>query len=114
MLRLTRSQVQPIGLDLGADSIKMLQLEVVGENLSVVAAARQTLPDEARAHSEVRLPVAMDMIRQMLKSNPFVGEQIVACLPRENVHVKNLRLSMMPTAEVEAAVAFESRNIFPF
>ena len=48
MFRLTRAQVQPIGIDLGSDSIKMLQLEVVDNALSVVAAARQSMPTEVR------------------------------------------------------------------
>ena len=47
MIRLTRAQVQPIGLDIGHDSVKLLQLEVVGETLSVTAAARHALPDES-------------------------------------------------------------------
>jgi type IV pilus assembly protein PilM len=116
VIRLTRSQVQPIGLDLGLDSIKMLQLEVVGDQtLSVVAAAKQPLPEEARNQTaELRLAASMDIVRQMLRTHSFHGRSIVAALPREIVHVKNLRLPMMPPAEVELAVEFEARNIFPF
>jgi type IV pilus assembly protein PilM len=117
MFRLTRSQVQPIGVDLGFDSVKLLQLEVVGETLSVVASAKQALSDEARTlPPEARLATAMDVLRQLLRraNGQFRGRHIVACLPRDIVHVKNLRLPMMPPAEVESAVQFEARNIFPF
>jgi type IV pilus assembly protein PilM len=113
MLRLTRSQVQPIGLDLGADSVKMIQLEVVEDTLSVIAAARQTLPDDARWQPDLRVAVSMDLVRQMLRNHPFVGRNVVAGLPREIVQVKNLRLPMMPSSELEPAVQFEARNIFP-
>jgi type IV pilus assembly protein PilM len=112
MIRLTRSQVQPIGLDLGADSVKMIQLEAVDGALSVVAAVRQPLPDEARAHPQVRLAVSMDIVRQMLRNHGFVGRHVVAALPREIVQVKNLRLPMMPTSELDSAVEFEARNLF--
>jgi type IV pilus assembly protein PilM len=112
MIRLTRAQVQPIGVDLGADSVKMIQLAVAEESLSVVAAARQPLPDEARAHPEVRLAVSMDLVRQMVRNNGFVGRHIIAALPREMVQVKNLRLPMMPAGELESAVQFEARNLF--
>lgn len=116
MIRLTRSQVQPIGLDLGLDSIKMLQLEVLEQprGLSVVAAAKQPLPEEIRTQPELRLPVAMDLVRQMLRDGAFHGRRIVTCLPREIVHVKNIRLPIMPQAEIESAVEFEARNVFPF
>src|SRR5688500_2459229 len=114
MIRLTRSQVQPIGLDIGFDSIKMLQLEALGQTLSVVAAARQQFPEEVRTQPELRLPLAVDMIRKMLRQGGFVGRDIVTSLPREIVHVKNLRLPTIPPHELAAAVAFEARNIFAF
>lgn len=114
MIRLTRSQVQPIGLDLGQDSIKMLQLEVVEKSLSVLASAKHAMPEEARNSPELALPVAMDAVRQMIRTNGFSGRSVIATLPREMVHVKNLRLPMMPPAEVESAVQFEAKNIFPF
>src|SRR3954447_11197787 len=101
MIRLTRSQVQPIGLDLGLDSIKMLQLEVVGgESLSVLAATKQALPEEVRRSPQLRIAGAMDTVRQMLRIGGFTGQNVIAALPREIVHVKNLRLPMMPPAEI--------------
>jgi len=114
MIRFTQSHVLPIGLDIGFDSIKMLQLETVGQSLAVVAAARQQFPEEVRTQPQLRLPLAVDMIRKMLRSGGFVGRQVVTSLPREIVHVKNLRLPMIPPHELAAAVEFEARNIFTF
>lgn len=122
MFGLTRSQVQPIGLDLGHDSIKMMQLEVIGESapglpgrgLAVVAAAKQALPDEARKNPEKRMALVAETVRRMLTRQPFVGRRVVATLPREMIHVKNLRLPLIPAAELEAAVQFEARTAFSF
>ena len=114
MIRLTTAQLQPIGLDIGFDSIKMLQLEASGGALSVEVAARLPIPAEARGSADLRMPVAVDMIRQMFRQNPFHGRRVVATLPREIVHVKNLRLPMMPPNELESAIEFEARTIFPF
>lgn len=115
MFRLTRSQVLPIGLDIGLDSIKMMQVEVVGGALAVRAAAKQAMPDEARQQpQDVRLAVAVDLVRQMIRSNGFAGRHVVTALPREIVQVKNLRLPQIPAAELAAAVQFEARNIFSF
>jgi type IV pilus assembly protein PilM len=115
MFRLTRSQVLPIGVDLGSDSVKMLQLEAVDGGLSVVAAARQAMPEDARtAGPDRRLAAAADLVRQMLRQGGFVGRQVVLALPREMVHVKNLRMPPIPAAELSAAVDFEARNVFSF
>ena len=128
MIRLTRSQVQPIGLDLGSDSIKMLQVECLSgggagsslsapassQTLSVVAATRQALPSAAREAPEMRLAAAVDLVRQMFRQGRFVGRSVVVALPREMLHVKNLRMPLIPQHELSAAVRFEAKNIFPF
>jgi type IV pilus assembly protein PilM len=114
VIRLTTAQLQPIGLDIGADSIKMLQLETTGESLAVHAAARLTIPQEARANDELRIPVAVDLIRQMFRQNSFSGRNVIASMPRGILHVKNLRLPMMPLVELHSAIEFEAKSVFPF
>ncbi len=114
MIRLTRTQLQPVGLDIGFDSIKMLQTETFGQTLSVVAASKQVLPPEVREKPELRLPAAADIVRQMFRQGHFQSRQVIASLPREILHVKNLRMPLIPPHELMAAVKFEARNIFPF
>src|SRR5215216_5672182 len=96
MIKISRAQVLPIGVDFGFDSIKLLQLAVANGQLSVVASARQALPDEARLDANLRLPVSMDILRRLIRGGGFVGRNIVTSLPREIVQVKNLRLPQMP------------------
>jgi len=114
MIRFTRAQTLPIGVDIGHDSVKMLQVEAVGTSLEVTAAAKMSLPPSVKTDPQSRIPLAADLIRQMLRQHPFRGKKIVAALPREIVHSKNLRLPLMPTAELAAVVNFEARNVFPF
>jgi type IV pilus assembly protein PilM len=114
MIRFTRAQVLPIGVDIGHDSVRMLQVEAIGSTLEVTAAARMPLPPEAKADPARRLPCAADLVRHMLRAHPFRGRRIVAALPRDLVTTKNLRLPPIPAAEVAAVVKFEARNVFPF
>jgi type IV pilus assembly protein PilM len=118
MLNLNRQNIQPIGLDIGHDSVKLLQLEVLGEGanrtLAVVAAAKHPLPEEARKNPAQRVELAGDVIAHLLSQNPFVGRDVVATLPRELVHVKNLRLPPIPADELESTVQFEALTLFSF
>jgi len=114
MARLTRSQLQPIGIDIGHDTVKMIQLEVTPEGLSVRAASRQALPAEARTRPDLRISLAVDLVRRMLREGGFRGRRAVVALPREIVHMKNFRMPLMPHAELEGAVLLESRQLFPF
>lgn len=114
MIRLMRSQVQPIGLDLGYDGIKMLQLEVIGQSLSVLAAAKRATGEATDCDPIGRLERLGETIRRMLKQGGFSGRHVVTSLPREIVHTKNLRLPQMPLDELTGAVEFEAAHLFPF
>lgn len=115
MFRLSRNQPLPIGLDIGYTGVRLLQLEIAGEGLRVVAAAREPMPaDTPSADVATRCAVAADIARELIRQNDFAGRQVVACLPREYVHMKNLRLPPMPPGELEGAMSFEARNLFPF
>lgn len=114
MFRLTRSHPLPIGLDLGHESIKMLQLEASASSLSVLAAARRAIPADAPADGEGRRAVAIDLVRHTLRQGGFCGRNVAVALPWDIVHMKNLRLPPIPPAELEAAALFEARNVFGF
>jgi type IV pilus assembly protein PilM len=119
MIRLTRTHPQPIGVDIGTDSVKLLQTELVGgggaSTVSVVAAARQDLPADAADASPLdRVAMAAPVVRQMVRRGGFHGRDCVAALPSELVHVKNLRLPPMPHDELSAAIQYEAKAIFPF
>jgi len=122
---LLRTKVQPIGLDIGHGNIRMLQLAVESDSasspkkadtrkLSVIAAAKHRVPESSKTDVQHRVKHAAETIRKMFMQQPFIGRKVVAALPREMVHVKNLRLPSIPEDELLAAVEFEARNLFPF
>jgi len=109
---LNRTDIQPIGLDLGLDRVRLLQLAVSGNTLCVHEAASADIPADTKPES--LLDTGLAIAAGLLKRNAFSGRAVVAALPRDIIHVKNLRLPPIPTAELAAAVRFEARNIFPF
>jgi len=50
----------------------------------------------------------------MFRHGDFSGRRVVTAVPREILHVKNLRMPLIPQHELAAAVRFEAKNIFPF
>lgn len=118
MFRLNRPQIQPIGVDIGHDSVKMLQLEVRDNGLVVYASARRMLDSAGAAAqaspAELISSQAAQTIRELLRGGQFSGRTAVAALPRNIVHVKNLRLPPMPPGELATVIDFEARGAFPF
>jgi type IV pilus assembly protein PilM len=114
MLRLTRSTIHPIGLDIGHESVKMLQLGRAGKTLSVVASAQTSISVAENASPEERQQAVIEAIRQTLRRGGFHGNKAVVALPREVLHVRNLRLPPMPATELQAIIQFEAKNVLPF
>jgi type IV pilus assembly protein PilM len=112
MIRLHRTHLQPIGLDLGSTAVRMLQLEEVGGELSVAAAASEPIHPETPTSSTERVAALQPMLRSMLRRGHFRGRHVVAMLPRDIVQVKNLRLPPMPASELESAVHLELPHLF--
>jgi type IV pilus assembly protein PilM len=82
--------------------------------LAVVAAAKAPLPEAARKNPEKRAALAAETVRRMFAQQPFVGRRVVAALPREIVHVKNLRLPVVAPELLEEAVKLEAPSVYPF
>jgi type IV pilus assembly protein PilM len=116
---LNRQQVQPIGVDIGHDSVKLLQLELRDRSLAVRASGRRMLdvvgtPGAQPNPAELITPQAAQAIGELLRGGNFAGRAAVATLPRHIVHVKNLRLPPMPAGELASVIDFEARGVFPF
>lgn len=105
----------PIGLDIGAQSIRVLQLRKHDERLVVHAAARRELsePVGSSEHDFDRLEV-VDAIRQMLRQNNFSGRQVVTPFPRDLIYTRTLRMPSMPANELAQAVQFEAEQHLPY
>lgn len=114
MLGFTRSQLQPVGIDIGHSGVRMLQIELAGDGLQVRAAAREDYPPEVQADPALRLPAAMEAIRRLFAEGAFRGREAVVNLPREIVRIKNLRLPVIPPVELDNAVALEARDKLGF
>jgi type IV pilus assembly protein PilM len=105
MFRLGR-QVQPISLDVGRDSVKMLQLSPGGQ--AVAAAVSRALPSDSA--DAVTLPA---LLSSMLVEAPFSGRRVIAALPHDIVHIRTVRLPQLPLDPYEALCA-DAADLFPF
>src|SRR4051794_36675673 len=92
MLRFFRTSTPPIGLELGAESLKMMQLTQANGRLKVVAALRVRLPDGVSGDPDRRVAFAGEQLRAALRRGVFLGKRVVAAVPKELLHYKTHRL----------------------
>lgn len=100
----------PIAAAIDAHEVRLLQLEPRADVMRVVAAARQPLPpDLPRRGPEAHEAIAR-IIREAAAKRGFVGKRLVTSLPPSVVHIKNLRLPLMPADELPRAIEWEAKE----
>lgn len=114
MLFLSPRKRWPIGLDIGADSIKMLQLCQSGDRVCVRAAERWHFPPPGDQDPSQRQELAAVAINDMLKRGNFRGRRVVSSLRCDELSIKNVRLPRMKPAELKQTLLYEARERFGF
>jgi type IV pilus assembly protein PilM len=101
----------PIGLDLGAGSIKMLQFADQDGGPAVIAAAHYQAPsskdDPGRRNAALEYTIA-----EALQRHRFCGRDVVTALSCREFQMKSIRLPRMPPEEKASAIQFEAQDRF--
>lgn len=110
---LTQRRYSPIGVDIGARTIKLMQL--TGDLSRLVEAARvdlQPLPEGAtpQQHAEQ----LMESLRWALADKAFRGREAVVCLGDRQLYVQSLRVPKQTGPQLDKLVAQEAASRLPF
>jgi Tfp pilus assembly PilM family ATPase len=114
MLSFFRPPTPPIGLELGAEALKLIQLTEREGRLKVLAAVRVPLPNNVKGDPDRRVAFAGEQVRQVLKRGPFIGNRVIAAVPKELLHYKTHRLPPIAPEEVPASARIDARDLFRF
>ncbi len=111
---LLRKKRSPIALDVGADSVKVMQMQHVGGALQVSASGRWRVPDADSGDAGELHDRKAAALREIVRSGGFRGRRVISALSCGQLGVKNVRLGKMPSAELDRAVLDEARQRFEF
>ena len=107
----TRGQ-RPIGLDIGHNSIKMIQLAVNGGHISVLAADKARIDPRINGNTRERRSFVISKIKQMLTDGNFRGKKVISCLPSDRLKITSLRLAEAESERIEQALRKEVTQRF--
>ncbi len=99
--------LRPIGLDIGHNSIKMIQLVINGEQISVLAADEARIDSGINGDDQARKDYIVSSIKQMLSRGNFHGKNVVSCLPCGDIKITSLRLTEAEGERIEQALRRE-------
>jgi type IV pilus assembly protein PilM len=103
---------QPIGLDIGHNSIKMIQLDIRDEQISIIAADEARIDAGINGDEQSRRVFIISAINRMLASGSFQGRNVVSCLPSDKLKITSLRLAETEGYDIEQALRKEVAHRF--
>jgi len=109
-----RNKCGPIALDVGTDSVKMLQLAAVAGRLAVRACGRWKIPVSVRTDPARRDELIIEAVKNMLKTGAFHGRKVVTALRCSSLSIRNIRVPRMSDSELAEAVKWEAAERFNF
>lgn len=112
--KLKARSVQPIGIDIGRNSIKMIQLARREGRTGILAVDKVQFDVGMNNDAEERRNFVISAIGQMLAENHFHGRKVVSCLPSDRVRITGLRLADIQEEEIEAGLRGEFVQQFGF
>lgn len=113
MIFRSRHKRGPIGLDIGASGVRMIQFGSEAGQPSVVASAFCDFPRDLPESTDIN-DVVRETIAEAMRRHPFEGRDVVTSFGNGEFQLKNIRLPRMPPDELSAAVEFEARERFDF
>jgi len=104
----------PIGIDFGAGSLRLAQVQSEGGDFKLLAAASAEIPANLGDDPDARLKFFAETVRNLLPQGKFHGRRAVLGLPSSIVHIQHLTLDHVdenflqdPTTQTKLNLPFE-------
>ena len=103
---------RPIGLDIGNNYIRMIQLSVNEGRIGVLAADKVQIDSSVNGDPDKRRSFVVSTIKQMLEEGDFHGREVVSCLPNDKLKVTSFRIAETQDDKVEHIMKKEAAQRF--
>lgn len=117
MLRLVQNwfakSACPIGVDLGTDSLRMAQVQLVDDEFRLSAAASADVPSHVRGNTGAKLQWFTEAARDLMSQGGFKGRQVVLGLPASMLLIQHLRMPKVDEETLKRTLPFEARGKLP-
>ena len=103
-----------IAIDIGASSIKVIELDMTGEKPRLLNYALAPVVGDIFSNNViVHTSKVGDLVADLLGSKPFTERRVVTAVPGPSVFTKKIKMPKMAPAELASNVQFEAGNFIP-
>jgi len=109
-----RGRYSPIGLDIGSGAVKMIQLELNRNRISIHNAALLKTPPQALSSGQIAEPgLISSLLGRQKKNSRWAGSKINLCLTPPAFYLRRIKMPPMKPAELRSAMDLAVEKYFP-
>ena len=114
MLWSLKNHTYPIGVDMGDDSIKLIQLGGNSKSVGLIAGGSIAIPEAIKPGSSVWQKWAIEAIKRVIADGKFHGREVMAALPASEVFIEHMKSPKLKGSELQKAVISAIKSKLPF
>ena len=109
-----KNYTYPIGVDMGDDAIKLIQLGGNSKGVSLIAGCSLMRPQEIAPGSSAWQKWAIEAVKHAVEEGKFRGREVMAALPSSEVFIEHIKSSNSKESELQETVFSAIRSKIPF
>jgi len=103
-----------IGIDVGSNAIRLVQLKKVGDKYSLVSfGSAQLPPNVSQSDSKLDMQKVAQVMQQLVKSSKVSTKSVVTALPGSAVFSTVIKMPPMSQSELSQAVKYQAEQNIP-
>jgi len=114
MFEFLKNRAYPIGIDLGNDGLKMIQLAENGSGITLIAGRTENRPVSIEPGTCNWQKWAIDAMKRLTANGSFRGKDVTATIPAAQVFVEHTRMPKTADGKIEDALLARIKQKLPF
>jgi len=114
MFRLSKNRAYSIGVDIGDDGLKLVQLGDNGKGISLIAGSSENLPEDVKPGSGKWQRWAIETIHQLTSNGDFQGKEVVAAMPTRELFIDQMKMPKADDSKLDDVIFSRIKQRLPF
>jgi Tfp pilus assembly PilM family ATPase len=117
MFEFLKNHTYPIGVDMGDDILKLVQLGSGGNGLILIGGGSERRPEDIPPGSAIWQRWAIETLRRLTANGKFVGKDVAAAMPAAEVFIEHIKMPKIKDdkdPQMQEAVLAKIKQRLPF
>ena len=114
MFGISKSRAYPIGVDIGDDDLKLVQLGNVGKGITLIAGRSENRPNNIKPGSGNWQRWAIKTINRLTANGDFRGREAIAAMPASDVFIDHIAMPKSNNGKLEDVIFSKIKQKLPF